>query len=237
MMSLIEKIAEFLNCEYESFYHEKNPAIIMKRYVELISEGNRKGFTPLIIVPDEILLESFQAADTREELFADMNQINIQNLFHKMTENFGNAQEILNISPSDIEPFEITEKPAKIIGFLDVLTDKVLPEVMIAKIPTRNPWELPLWIPMGGFNDCPAPEEQAVIFKYWFETYGAVPACVTYDTWELFVSYPPETVEEALKTAKLQCIFDCDIVYQGCGTVANLAKDLIHNPVWYFWWD
>ncbi|MDE5884292.1 MAG: DUF4253 domain-containing protein [Oscillospiraceae bacterium] len=236
-MSLIEKIAEFLNCEYESFYHEKNPVTIMKRYRELISEGSGKGFTPLIIVPSEILLEDFQEANTREELFANMNQINIQDLFYKMAENFGDAQEIFNIRPSDIETFEIIEKPAKIIGFLDVLTDKVLPEVMIAKIPTKNPWELPLWIPMGGFNDCPAPEEQAVIFKYWFETYGAVPACVTYETWELFLSYPPETIEEALKIAKLQYIFDSDIVDQGCGTVANLAKDLMHNPVWYFWWD
>ncbi|MDE6729712.1 MAG: DUF4253 domain-containing protein, partial [Oscillospiraceae bacterium] len=154
-----------------------------------------------------------------------------------MTENLNDAEEFLNICPSDIEPFEIIEKPAKIIGFLDVLTEKVLPEVMIAKIPVKNPWELPLWIPMGGFNDCPAPEEQAVIFKYWFENYGAVPACVTHDTWELFINDPPETIEEALKIAKLQSVFDYDIVDQGFGIVANLAKNLIHNPVWYFWWD
>ena len=45
----------------------------------------------------------------------------------------------------------------------------VMSEIILAKIPTTKPWELAAWIPMGGFNDCPMPDVQVAVMKYWFE--------------------------------------------------------------------
>ena len=95
----------------------------------------------------------------------------------------------------------------------------------------------PTWFPMGGFNECPLPEEQVAIFKYWYEKYGAAPALVTHDVWELYVENPPNTQEEAESLAWEQYGFCSDIVWQGIGTVNGLAGTLIHSSVWYFWWD
>lgn len=125
----------------------------------------------------------------------------------------------------------------KLTTYCNVLTKKVLPEVLIAKVPIQCPWELPLWIPMGGYNDCPPPDVQAAVFRRWYKKYGATPAVVGHDTWELIVERPPQTEEEALELAKELYIFDYDILSQGYGEIGIMAADLIDNPVWYFWWD
>ena len=110
-------------------------------------------------------------------------------------------------------------------------------EVIIAKIPTENPWELAAWIPMGGYNACPMPEEQAAVFKYWHEKYGAVPADITYDVWEMMLTRPPVTDEEAETLAKEQFAFCEDSVFQGAQTIRRLASFLKNSTTWFFWWD
>lgn len=48
----------------------------------------------------------------------------------------------------------------------------------LAEIPTVNPWEVFAWLPFGGWNDCPDSEDMMAVFQYWYEKYGAVPACI-----------------------------------------------------------
>ncbi len=110
-------------------------------------------------------------------------------------------------------------------------------EIILAKIPTANPWELAVWMPMGGFNDCPKPAEQMAVFRYWYEKYGAIPALVSYDIWEMELSKPPVTNEECEQLACEQYAFCYDIVDQGVGSIRALASELRHATTWYFWWD
>jgi hypothetical protein len=114
-----------------------------------------------------------------------------------------------------------------------------IPEIILAKIPTTNPWELPAWVPMGGFNDCPSPAEQIAVFRRWHERYGAVPVVVSYDVWELELrgKEPVKDNAGAEALAKEQFAFCCDIVTQGCENIQNLASRLKGSSVWYFWWD
>jgi len=79
--------------------------------------------------------------------------------------------------------------------------------VILVKVPTKNPYEVLGYFGMGGFNDCPLSEEQIVIAKYWYEKYGAVPAVVTYDEIEFYVENPVQTLEEAKNLAVEHYIF------------------------------
>jgi hypothetical protein len=119
----------------------------------------------------------------------------------------------------------------------DILTNEPHAQVVIALIPAAESWMVPCYLRAGGWNECPAAEEQAAVFKYWEEKYGATLACVSSDVIELQVARPPQTREDALALAREQYIFCTDIVEQGTGTVEALAATLLNGRVWYFWWD
>jgi hypothetical protein len=42
----------------------------------------------------------------------------------------------------------------------DVLSQKVHQWVWVAKVPTGKPYEVPAYLKLGGWNDCPISEEQ-----------------------------------------------------------------------------
>ena len=118
--------------------------------------------------------------------------------------------------------------------------NKPYPELVIAKVPAKHSWELPAWIPMGGFNSCPTPAEQVAVFKYWNEKYGAVPGVVTGANWELELTEPPLTDADAEVLAEEQFAFCEDNVIQagdGWGTIRAQASALKGSTTWQFWWD
>ena len=102
-------------------------------------------------------------------------------------------------------------------------------EALIAKIPVKEPWELPLWVPMGGFDFCPYDSKQAAVFRLWWQRYGAVPMLVRHDTWLLRVSRPPETDADCEALAKEMSGFDYMLPRQ--------ADALRGAGEWWFWWD
>jgi Domain of unknown function (DUF4253) len=233
--SYIDEIMAKLGCEC-SVVVEKDIHGIMTRYQESLQEGKREGYTPLIIIPSEMMLEIVDSeADTgyerddRDTILAKAKEIDAEKLLKRLLE--------------DVMPIE--EEEEDIAGEFSIgeptnyfLTEEMLDkEIIIAKIPTDKPWEVAAWVPIGGFNDCPMPEEQVAVFKYWHEKYGATPALVTPDVWELFVESPPQTQEESESLAWEQFGFCADIVWQGVGSVHALAGTLIQSSVWYFWWD
>lgn len=119
----------------------------------------------------------------------------------------------------------------------DILTGKFLEKVYIGLIPTGNPYEVPAYVKFGGWNACPAPEEQVAILRYWYDKYGAQVISMTFDIIECTVENPPKTKEESLALAKEQFIYCSDIVTQGTGTISDLADSLYKSKYWFFWWD
>jgi hypothetical protein len=117
-----------------------------------------------------------------------------------------------------------------------------IPEIILAKLPTANPWEAAAWVPMGGFNDCPSPAEQVAVFRRWHERYGAVPDLVSYDVWELELrgKAPVNDNAGAEALAREQFAFCYDIVMQAgedYDSIRGLANRLRGSSAWYFWWD
>ncbi|WP_312117853.1 DUF4253 domain-containing protein [Brevibacillus reuszeri] len=108
--------------------------------------------------------------------------------------------------------------------------------LIVLKLPQEAGNEAPLWVPMGGFNDCPLPLYQSVIMKHFQEKYAITILAVTDDTWIVQAGSRPQTYEDALKLAKEHFIF-CHYVLDDCPTLGYYADYLMKHDTWYFWWD
>ncbi|MFD3445707.1 DUF4253 domain-containing protein [Microbacteriaceae bacterium 4G12] len=231
----IEEIIAKLGCAYW-IIEEKDVQGVMEKYNESLIKGKKEGYTPLIIIPSEMILEIVDTKaekeysnDDRDSIIEKAKNIDVKELLDNLLDEVIPMEEDYDITGE----FSIGEQMNHFLSIDDLINKKII----IAKIPTDKPWEVAAWVPMGGFNDCPLPEEQVAVFKHWYEKYGAIPALVTSDVWELFVEKPPKTQEESENLAWEQFGFCGDIVWQGVGTVNSLAGTLINSSIWYFWWD
>src|SRR5579859_479874 len=107
---------------------------------------------------------------------------------------------------------------------------------LIVLIPTIHNWQIPLYLCFGGFNHCPSPEENACIWRYWNERYGTESMSMTRDGFEFVVHNPPQQPSDAYALACDQFGY-CHDMHQRCGSVTNLASQLLGGTSWSFWWD
>jgi hypothetical protein len=242
-------IIDFLNCDYELFENEPDGAKICARHEELWKQGQREGFTPLLILASDVLAEAIElgcedadleataenAAAMRADILQKAEAVDVDAFLAARLAEYTEMHKGDDITGEfkDCEPIDY---------LISIMKKNNIPEIILAKIPTTKPWELAAWVPMGGFNDCPSPAEQVAVFRRWHERYGAVPDLVSYDVWELELRG-----KEALKDnanaealAREQFAFCYDIVMQAAGgynSIRGLANRLRGSSVWYFWWD
>ena len=240
-MSNIEEFKKLYNFEFEEI-KAKDYREIEKKYLALYKEGKEKGFTPVFLVLDDVLLEKFEL-DMEDE-----NTDNIMDIVKSNLEKYKNINAVEFLKKSQDENTEdyFTEKDYKFDNKekynleLSTLFDyegNFKDNVILVKVPIKNPYEVLGYFGMGGYNDCPLPAEQIAVAKYWYEKHGAVPAVITYDEIEFYVEKPVQTFEEAKKLAVEHYAFCYDIVDQCYGTFEKLADGLYKNIQWYFWWD
>lgn len=134
------------------------------------------------------------------------------------------------------EQISETETEARLISKEWVQDRLEEEELVVLSLPLASGNEAPLWIPMGGYNECPLPVYQSVIVGHWQEEYGIKILAVTEDTWIFQASTRPQTHQEALQLAKEHFIF-CQYVLDEFPSVGHYADYLMKQDVWYFWWD
>ena len=240
-------ILDFISCEYELFPDKSNQAKIIDRFAFLMRQGRSEGFFPLIVIPSGNLMESLEffvedscdegtpenIAGCRQAAIEAAKGVDAKQLLSFRLDNV--LQDYTDESYDILGRF-VRSEPQNVLD-LSMLEYSPCESVIIAKIPAENPWELAAWVPMGGFNDCPSPAEQVAVFRYWHEKYGAVPAVVSFDMWEMALTNPPLTKEDAQTLAKEHFAFCRDTVEQGEGTIRALASKLKDSTAWFFWWD
>lgn len=236
------KLMKMLDCPCEHFPAGSNPGVVLSAYSEAFAKREMGGYTPFIIVIDDIINRDFDDCDktaedlrnSRDKILAS-EPIDVDKWF---LERISAYREDMNEYWTRIVG-EIERNPGDAAtmfsGLISYTTGKT-EECILAKIPTANPWEVFAWLPFGGWNECPDPEEIMWIAKYWYEKFGAVPAVMTRDVLE-FSAAPIKNDKIAVALALQQYAFCSDIVDQGVGTIGRLAGALMQSSVWYFWWD
>jgi hypothetical protein len=77
----------------------------------------------------------------------------------------------------------------------------------------------------------------SAVLRSWEDRYGARLLEVGFAEFRLVVSRPPRTVDEALPIAAEHIAFCDECGRMGLRHVQMLAKTLVDNPFWDFWWD
>ena len=235
-MSNIENFKELYNFEFEEIKAESFEEI-EKKYLAAYKDGKEKEYTPVFLVLDDNLLETFEI-NMEDEDTDNMMELVKSNLEKAKSINPIEFLEKFQGQNEEIDyKFDDSEKYNLELSTLFDYDGNFKDDVILVKVPTEKPYEVLGYFGMGGYNECPFPAEQVAVAKYWYEKYGAVPAVITYDTIVFYVERPPQTLEEAKKLAIEQYAFCYDLVEQCCGTFEKLVDGLYKNIQWYFWWD
>jgi len=78
--------------------------------------------------------------------------------------------------------------------------------------------------------------ELAVVLRSWEDRFGARLLEVGFDEIRLLVSRPPQTLEAAQGIAAEHYAF-ADTVHKGPSWIGEIARAIVNNPFWDFWWD
>lgn len=215
---------------------------VVEYYNMAVERGKKEGFTPVLLPEDDVLDEYFG-------ILKDEDGYEVEETLKRVGDNgkellWKRLNELTNPEEDDIEALDLDEitgemeQGGQVAVFGSLYDPDTKKSLILVEVPTRNPWEVVVYIPFGGWNDCPAPEEMASVCKYWYEKYGAVPALITHDTLE-FVVPNPVPKEEAMQVAKEHFAFCTDRVDQctGSGTLGEVADTLWRSNAWFFWWD
>ncbi|WP_295088333.1 DUF4253 domain-containing protein [Ruminococcus sp.] len=235
----IQHIAELIGCEWQYIKKPLNNEEVFELYKTEYTKGKKDGYTPIILVPNDNLLEMINCnyednggVDNYRNKVLNSDMSNGESFLKQrfkdnmemFEEDFGN-EDIYGEYSDSIKPlscFLRTEKTE---------------ELILAKIPMTEPWKVFAWIPFGGWNECPDTEDMMAVCKYWHDKYNVIPAVISSDELQMYASVPINNRETALKVAEEHYAFCNDTVDQGSGSIKALASSILNSDVWYFWWD
>jgi hypothetical protein len=119
----------------------------------------------------------------------------------------------------------------------DIVSEEFLPEVYVGLFRREHSWEVFAPLRWSAVNYDIGPEVHVAIHKYWQQSYGAEVVSATAEIVQCAVTNPPRSKEVAMTLAREQYLYCPDIVWQGVGTISELAASLMNHDYWYFWWD
>ena len=236
------RIAEHFQCRYTVFEKGTAPEPVEKAYRQALEAGRSGGFYPAVFLLDEYAVEWLEEVVSqdydRDQILASCGD-NGKEILEERYQEYMEDLELDEEGQSDFIGNETEgEELHHFIGYCSFSDRNLEADVLLLELPVRHPWEIIGYLPMGGWNECPAPEEMISICKYWYEKYNAIPAVFTHDVMEF---YAPAGLNgaDSLEAAREHYAFCVDRVDQGTQTykLSELAAGLENSDVWYFWWD
>lgn len=247
-LSLTERFVRYLDCPYKIIPQGTVTADVNKQYTGALRYGAEHGSTA-IIVPVTAALAELLGKDgemnadiklIRELRRALLWQINdsagdiiIESAYYEKT------NELLSRGV-DINTFEHGKAQGMSVnGFHSFICDgKTSCEIIIAQIPTVKPWEVFVWLPVGGMNGAPSDNEFVAVSRLWNEICGAVPAVINYGAVEYFIPRGKPSPKTAAEIAKGHFAICPDRVLRmtRSHTLGELTDTLTKSCVWYLGW-
>ncbi|MEE1125276.1 MAG: DUF4253 domain-containing protein [Acutalibacteraceae bacterium] len=235
--SISKSIIDKLGFKYRIFSSKADYECVMKAYEEAFLQGQKEGFTPVLVPADGTLEDFIGILENDGYSLQDVLNSELDSGEELLKTRYDEyIDDYIEDYESDIDEFigEYDEEPIVITKYTAFRGE----EVLLLYVPTTKPWELVAYVPFGGWNECPDVEEMTAICKYWYEKYGAVPVTVSHDVMEMRVPEPIKK-EDALEVAKEHYAFTPDRVDQctATGTLSEVAECLAVSKIWFFWWD
>jgi hypothetical protein len=110
------------------------------------------------------------------------------------------------------------------------------PPARIGLVPAARPADILPRLGWAGACNHRTASELAVVLRSWEDRFGARLLVVGFDDIRLLVSRPPQTLEAAHPIAAEHFAF-ADEAHRGPRRVPEIARALVNNPFWDFWWD
>jgi len=253
---LAELLKRYLGCPFRLFTPQPDPHKHMEAYKRAWKTGKTHGFVPVFISVSstEHLLETLVAnADPASE--DDIKKFSPERVAAYRKElletPLPDADEILQKAAGEMNLYE----EAKAFGILEAeksmhnvfwslfgsgsnefSANPPTKQVMLAKIPVKNPWEVFAWLPMGNWNCVPGPLEMMAVAKSWYERFGAVPAAVSGDEVEFYMDIPAGRGRTKAELEALACEHHAFAPETWEGELIDTSC-LKKCRYWYFWWD
>ena len=247
-------IMEYLDCECTYFPSMADDDPIMSAYSYAQRLGVREDFIPVLIKPDETLLECLvmnadpeNDADFYEFGLKTVTEYRKKVLSSPIKDGKAILEELTGQRKEEAEDDDLDwdeevlgemeggEPNDRFANYWNNDTGMTYP-LILAKIPVKNPWEIFAYLPFGNWNECPDTPNLMAVAKYWFEQHGAIPAAMSHDELE-FELPTPISKERAMEVAVEQYGFCPDLNQNEDGSIGSLADVLWQSTVWYFWWD
>ena len=228
-----KKIIPHLGCPCEIIKNEQDAMVIAQRYKELLEIGKAEGFTPVIIVPIRLVYKMIRKhSRRRHRILEKAYTLDFEYFLSKRERLLKNPEPLLK----KVDWHENNDVTAFFVSIIDkhkTMKDpsdiKICETLIIAKIPTANPWEVAAWIPLSYANKSPKPHQQVAAFRHWYNHYGAIPAAVNYCEWELYLPTPIEDEQTAQDISSQIRKFNL-IEYMSQDDFADLA--IKKRPIW-----
>lgn len=236
-------IMEKTGCPCKIFEESDNvEEEVFQAYCEALERGKKEGFTPVILASDDDL--EFWVSNLSDDDYSREEEISkeLEDGKNVLNERFKSYMQDLEEDEEEWlheicdEDWEEKFEDEGIINEFSFLGGE---EIALLEVPTKNPWEIIAWFPMGGWNECPWVDDMMAVSYYWYKKYRAFPAVITNDVLQYFVEHPVDDEKEALELAKEHYAFCTDRLDQSTvsGTLNEVADSLMNSKVWYFWWD
>lgn len=241
-----EEILLKVGCPHQVFAAGESSEVVNKAYQEALKRGRQEGFVPILVKSDDTMAEwlgiledeSYSKEAILKQEKKDGGAL-LKEWYGNNMEMYGEEAEWEGEIPEEmLEEMEDGEE-IDVLSSFESFSGDGIEETILFEIPVKNPWEVIAWMPMGGWNECPAAPEMMEVCRYWYEKYGAIPAAFSHDTLEFVLESPVDDEETAYELAKEHYAFCPDRVDQGTatGTIKEVAECIRVSKVWFFWWD
>ena len=109
-------------------------------------------------------------------------------------------------------------------------------DARIGLVPAARPADILPRLGWGVANQDITGSELAVVLRSWEDRFGARLLEVGLEDIRLLVSRPPQTLEAAQPIAAEHVAFSVE-AHKGLRGVDEIARAIVNNPFWDFWWD
>lgn len=252
---LIPAFISLLDCRCRLFGPADNDEELNKAYAEALERGKTEGFTPVFIAPDRRMwnniMTNTEAADINEEY--DFSPEKIKRFRSELlsrplpdgekilAELIGERREEAEENGGewdDIVGYIANGDPLRFLLSLWNEDEQGTRPVILAEIPTANPWEVFAYVPFGAWGNCPDTQIMTAIAKYWYERHGAVPAVIAHNELNFAVRKPVARGKALPLAVEMYGVCPEIISKQGAvRSVGELADGLRNSTVWFFHWE